>query len=95
MRVVSSSLVLVRGLLMTGDYVTIISLNQIRHEYEQGVLVPLPIELANSARPIGLTYRRDWRPTKTQQVFLGYLRDASRTMQQGDPAPVQSYAEIE
>ena len=77
-RVVSSSLVLVRGLLTTGDYITIISLNQIRHEYEQGVLVPLPIELADSARPIGLTYRRDWRPTRTQQQFLSYLREVSR-----------------
>jgi LysR family transcriptional regulator of gallate degradation len=77
-RVVSSSLVLVRGLLTTGDYITIISLNQIRHEYEQGVLVPLPVELADSARAIGLTYRRDWRPTRTQQQFLDFLREVSR-----------------
>lgn len=94
-RVVSSSLVLVRGLLMMGDYITIISLNQIRHEYEQGVLAPLPIELADSARAIGLTYRRDWRPTKTQQMFLAHLRDLSGMMRRGDPASVQAYAEIE
>lgn len=94
-RVVSSSLVLVRGLLMTGDYITIISLNQIRHEYEHGILVPLPIELADSARAIGLTYRRDWRPTKTQQQFLGYLREVSRMMQSDDKPPAPAYAEIE
>ena len=82
-RVVSSSLVLLRGLLMMGDYITIISLNQIAHEYEQGVLVPLPIELADSARAIGLTYRRDWRPTKTQQQFLSYLREVSAGMNSG------------
>jgi hypothetical protein len=42
--------------------------------------VPLPIELADSARAIGLTYRRDWRPTKTQQQFLGYLREVTGSM---------------
>ena len=94
-RVVSSSLVLLRGLLMTGDYVTIISLNQIRHEYEQGVLVPLPIELADSARAIGLTYRRDWRPTKTQQQFLSYLRDVSAGMNSGGGSVAPAYAEIQ
>ncbi len=85
-RVVSSSLVLLRGLLMTGDYITIISLSQIRHEHEQGILVPLPIELADSARAIGLTYRRDWRPTKTQQQFLGYLREVTGSMRAANTA---------
>jgi LysR family transcriptional regulator of gallate degradation len=94
-RVVSSSLVLLRGLLMMGDYITIISLNQIRHEYEQGVLVPLPIELADSARAIGLTYRRDWRPTKTQQQFLSYLREVSAGMNSGGGSVAPAYAEIQ
>lgn len=85
-RVVSSSLVLLRGLLMTGDYITIISLSQIRHEREQGILVPLPIELTDSARAIGLTYRRDWRPTKTQQQFLGYLREVTGSMRAANTA---------
>ncbi|WP_193175036.1 LysR family transcriptional regulator [Oricola nitratireducens] len=85
-RVVSSSLVLLRGLLMTGDYITIISLSQIRHEHEQGILVPLPIELTDSARAIGLTYRRDWRPTKTQQQFLGYLREVTGSMRAANTA---------
>ncbi|MFZ2101176.1 MAG: LysR family transcriptional regulator [Oricola sp.] len=79
-RVVSSSLVLVRGLLMAGDYITIISLHQIWHEHAQGVLVPLPIDLKDSSRAIGLTYRRDWRPTRTQQQFLAHLRDVTRQM---------------
>ncbi|MCI5074578.1 LysR family transcriptional regulator [Oricola sp.] len=94
-RVVSSSLVLVRGLLMTGDYITIISLNQIRHEYEQRVLLPLPIELPDSARTIGLTYRQGWRPTKTQQQFLGYLRELGRSMQPKDAVAVAAYSENE
>lgn len=77
-RVVSSSLVLLRGLLSIGDYVTIISLHQIREELAHGLLSPLAIDLPDSARAIGLTYRRDWRPTTTQQQFLGYLREVAR-----------------
>jgi len=73
-KVVSSSMILVRGLLMTGDYVTITSVNQIRHELENKLLVSLPINLPDSTRPIGLTYRKDWEPTPTQSQFLEVVR---------------------
>ncbi|WP_417680276.1 LysR family transcriptional regulator [Roseibium sp.] len=76
-RAVSSSLILVRGLLMMGDYITIISQSQIRSELERDLLKPLPIDLTNNTRPIGLTYRADWRPTETQKQFLTYLREIS------------------
>lgn len=73
-RVVANSLVLVRGLMMRGDYVTIMSRKQIEVEQEYGILAPLPIELPESARPIGLTYRANWRPTPTQARFLDLIR---------------------
>lgn len=78
-RVVSSSHVLLRGLLTSGPFVTIISQRQARHEIEEGLLVPLPIELPNSARPIGLAFREDWRPTPTQSQFVKLLREAAIT----------------
>lgn len=76
-RVVSSSLVLVRGLLAAGDYITIISLHQIRHELAAGDMVPLAIDIGASGRPIGLTFRADWRPTATQKRFLDLVRHAA------------------
>ena len=79
MKAVSSSLVLVRGLLLEGDYVTIISLNQVRHELEHGTLVALPVALPNNSRPIGLTFRTGWRPTATQARFLDHLRHRAKT----------------
>lgn len=88
-RVVSSSLVLIRGLLTTGNYITIISLHQIRHEHGQGLLVPLPVELAGSRRPIGLTFRRDWRPTQTQKQFISYLHEASHAAENPNDKPAQ------
>jgi len=73
-KVVSSSLVLVRGMLLAGDYVTITSVNQIQHELKNKSLIALPIDLPKSARPIGLTYRKDWEPTPTQNLFLDIVR---------------------
>jgi len=76
-RVVSSSLVLIRGLLARGDYITIMSRHQVAHELAQGVMVSLAISLPNSARPIGLTYRKGWRPTKTQSRFMALIRNSA------------------
>jgi len=82
-RVVTGSLILVRGLLMRGEYLTMISLHQVGHEYQQGLLVPLPVALAGSNRPIGLTTRRNWRPTQTQMQFIACLREASKPANRG------------
>lgn len=77
-RIVTSSLILVRGLMMRGDYVTIMSRGQIEVEQENGVLAPLPIDLKDSARPIGLTFRKGWEPTPTQARFLDMIRSNAR-----------------
>lgn len=74
----ASSLVLVRGLLLNSDRLTLISRHQIRHEEETGLLACLDIDLGPTQRPIGLTVRRDWHPTATQQLFVDYVRQASR-----------------
>lgn len=81
-KVVSSSLILVRGMLLEGDYVTIISLQQVQHEIENETLVTLPIALPNSARPIGLTVRKGWKPTPTQEVFLDIVKATAREIGQ-------------
>lgn len=73
-RVVSSSLVMLRGILAEGDYVSIISRHQISVEEASGHIVALDILLTNSSRAIGLTYRSTWRPTELQAQFLDHLR---------------------
>ncbi len=83
-RVVTSSLVFLRGLLSQGDYLTIISQHQIKEEIKQGILVPLPIPLKNRERPIGITLRKDWQPTSTQSRFLRVLREIGDQVQVGD-----------
>lgn len=73
-RVVSSSLVMLRGILAQGPYVSIISRHQISTELADGHMACLDIALQGNRRPIGLTYRRNWRPTTTQRRFLDHLR---------------------
>ncbi len=85
-RTVSSSLVLVRGLLELDHYVTIMSRHQMSHEIRDGLAVPLDIDLPDSHRSIGLTFRKDWRPTGTQTRFLDHVRDKSRLMTAGQSA---------
>ena len=77
-RIVSSSLILLRGLMMQKDYITIMSSKQIEVEHDQGLLFPLPIELKDSARSIGLTFRIGWKPTATQNRFIDLIRDEFR-----------------
>jgi len=75
-RVVTSSMVLVRGMLARGDYLTILSPRQAAVEIAQGLMLPLDLPLPDSARPIGLTTRADWMPTPTQARFLDLVRAA-------------------
>ncbi len=78
----SSSLILIRELLLGNDRLTLISAHQIRHEERLGLLAPLPVDTPGSARPIGITRRRDWRPTATQSTFLDCLREAGRRVRE-------------
>jgi len=73
-RAVSSSLVLLRGLLARGDYVSIASVRQIEVDEQMGALVRLPIVLPNSERAIGLTFRKEWSPTPVQLRLLNIVR---------------------
>ena len=76
----TSSLVLIRGLLMGSDRLTVLSAHQMRHEEDQGLLARLPFDMPDTRRKIGVTFRRNWHPTKTQSLFLSLLRDAAKTL---------------
>jgi DNA-binding transcriptional LysR family regulator len=78
-RLVSNSLVMLRGLAARGNYISIASLRQIEVEADMGMLVALPIELPDSGRPIGLTFRSGWTPTPLQQKFLDIIRKEANT----------------
>jgi DNA-binding transcriptional LysR family regulator len=74
----SSSQVLVRGLLLGSDRLTLISRQQIQFEIDVGQLVALDFGMSETLREIGLTFRSGWIPTAVQLEFLETLRAVAR-----------------
>lgn len=72
----ASSFILVRNLLMESDRVTMISAFQVQQELRLGLLAKIPFNIADINREIGITVRRNWRPTAMQERFLGHVRNA-------------------
>lgn len=77
-RVVSSSMATLRGILTEGHYISVVSRHQISVDERLGMITTLDIPLAGHFRDIGLTYRRDWRPTETQAQFIAHLHHFSK-----------------
>ncbi|HBS36627.1 MAG TPA: LysR family transcriptional regulator [Parvularcula sp.] len=65
-----NSLSAARVILMRSDRLMLLSDVQIRFEKEAGALVSRPLAGASMLRPIGLTTRKDWRPTREQQRLV-------------------------
>lgn len=72
----TSSLVVLRGLLLKSDRLAILSRRQVTYEEQTGLLTSLPVALKDPPRPIGLTLRQNWHPTRLQSAFLDALDDA-------------------
>ena len=85
-----NSLVAARSLLLASDRVMLSSEHQIHHELETGQLVALPHPFGEVTRSIGLTVRRDWRPTQVQSQLVEGLRRHARAARalasRGNPA---------
>ena len=77
-RVVSSSMATLRGILSEGNYISVVSRHQISVDEKLGMITTLDIPLAGHFRDIGLTYRKDWRPTETQAQFIAHLHHFSK-----------------
>ena len=70
----SSSLLLIRSLLHDSNRIALMSRHQIQLEEKLGLLAVLPFDMPETKRPIGLTLRKGWRPTATQNFFLETFR---------------------
>lgn len=69
----SGSLILMRELLATTNHLGCISYLQAQAELSRGLVTTLRLDLRHTARPIGLTLRRDWMPTVAQTQFLEFV----------------------
>jgi DNA-binding transcriptional LysR family regulator len=77
----ASSLIVVRGLLMESDRLTLLSAHQVEPELRHGMLEVIRFKVHQSARTIGTTVRSDWHPTATQALFLEIVRRICENMQ--------------
>jgi DNA-binding transcriptional LysR family regulator len=70
----TGSLILMRELLGVSDHLGCVSRLQAEAEIARGLMARAPIDLPETARPIGLATRRGWEPTAAQAAFLDALR---------------------
>jgi len=73
-----NSLAAARAFLLESDRIMLLSAHQIHYEMQAGLLVALPHPAGKVVRPIGLTLRKNWSPTSTQQRLLEILRRSAR-----------------
>jgi LysR family transcriptional regulator of gallate degradation len=74
-----NSLVAARALLLRSDRAMLLSAQQAHHELAAGELVAVPHPQGRVVRQIGLTLRRDWRPTAVQAELLDTLHTFARS----------------
>ncbi|MCG6120382.1 MAG: LysR family transcriptional regulator [Blastomonas sp.] len=71
------SVMVIRGLVMQSDLLTLLSPDQIAVELDTAMLVRIDLDLPASVRTIGISTRRGWRPTRAQQRLVDLLHQAS------------------
>ncbi|WP_420137381.1 LysR family transcriptional regulator [Sphingomonas sp.] len=71
------SVMVIRWLLASGDYLTLLSPEQVGMELRSGLLAMVGPPLDDHVRSIGVTVRRDWKPTTAQRFFLSALQSAT------------------
>lgn len=73
----SGSLLLMRGVLGESDHLGCISRHQSKPECDHGLLAQIPFSTDHLIRPIGLTYRQNWQPTRIQQQMMEIISELS------------------
>jgi LysR family transcriptional regulator of gallate degradation len=74
------SVMTVRQLLLEGDYLTLLSVDQLRVERDGGVVADIGPAPGEISRTIGITTRADWRPTRSQQHLVAMVGQAARDL---------------
>ena len=66
----SGDLAIVRGLLLNSDMVAVVSSHQLEYELQAGILTPLALNLPDTRREIGLTFRLGALHSPATQALL-------------------------
>ncbi len=76
----SSSLAIVRALLMDSDRVTVLSRHQVHYELQYGMLTALPVELSETWRPIGIIQRTGAKPSPGGARLMALLHEVAASL---------------
>jgi DNA-binding transcriptional LysR family regulator len=76
-----SSILAIHGLLLEGDWLTLLSPEQVSREVGAGRLRMIGPPLAGGERTIGATTRAGWRPSAVQSIFLEQLKAQAQSRQ--------------
>lgn len=87
LRVESGSVMIIRGLLLEGDWLTLMARDQFVVERNAGLLRELGVAGTILRRQIGYTVRADWHPTRPQMLFVTALQEASAARDDVDAWP--------
>lgn len=74
------SVMTVRQLLIDGDYLTLLSPDQLWVELDGGIVADIGPAPGSISRTIGITTRADWHPTHAQSRFVAAIRHAALSM---------------
>lgn len=74
----SADMAIIRGLLLRSDMIAAVSANQLEQEIASGELCVLPVELQQTSRAIGLTYRNGCLHSPAAQALMKMIRAVTR-----------------
>jgi LysR family transcriptional regulator of gallate degradation len=74
----SADMAIIRGLLLRSDMLAAVSAHQLEQEIASGELCILPLELKQTARAIGLTYRNGCLHSPVAQALMDMIRRVIR-----------------
>lgn len=77
-----------RAFLLSSNRLMLLSPHLFRDDLKAGTLAAISPPEGRIARPMGLTFRRDWWPTSTQANLLDHIRQRSRIAQ--PPGDIES-----
>ena len=78
------SVMIIGRLLTDGDFLTLLSPDQVALQIRSGLLARVGQPLQDRTRLIGITTRRSWRPTTVQRRFLELLADVAKSIKSSD-----------
>jgi LysR family transcriptional regulator, regulator for genes of the gallate degradation pathway len=86
LRIECGSVLIMRGLMLQGDWLTLMSRDQFKFERDAGALAELGEPGPALRRRIAMTHRSDWRPTSLQAHFVELARVLAKERDQRAPS---------